>query len=87
MTAYRWTPPPQTGPPIVITPRMADVLTALCQGLTTRQIARRLVVTEDTVKTHIRRLFTAAGVHDRAHLIAVTSTRTVIVHDRSGWAA
>jgi hypothetical protein len=32
LTAYRWLPPPQTGPPIVITPRMADVLTALCRG-------------------------------------------------------
>lgn len=90
MTAHSWTPPPQPGPPIVITPRLAQVLTCLCVGLTTRQIARQLGITENTVKSHAKSLILAASAKDRVHLVAVAAVRQVIVNDsgrRAWWAA
>jgi DNA-binding NarL/FixJ family response regulator len=81
MSVSRWIPPPQPGPPIVITPRRAEVLTCLCRGMSYADIGRELYVTENTVRTHVRRLFRAAGARDRAHLVAITSGRQVIVYD------
>jgi DNA-binding NarL/FixJ family response regulator len=84
----RWAPPPQPGPPIIITAREADVLDRLHLGMGNKEIGRELYVTEDTVKTHLRRLFKRADANGRAHLVAITCARTVVVRgDRGGWAA
>lgn len=40
-----------------ITPRELDILEALAAGLSNREIAERLFVSENTVKTHTARLF------------------------------
>ena len=40
-----------------ITPRELEILTAIAEGLSTREIAAKLFVSENTVKTHSSRLF------------------------------
>ncbi len=48
-----------------ITPRELAVLTLLCEGLTARAIATRLVITPATVTKHTENLYRKLGVHDR----------------------
>ncbi|WP_446663760.1 response regulator [Flexivirga sp. B27] len=53
-------------PPAGLTPREQEVLTLIASGLSNRDIAGHLFVSEGTVKTHINNLFAKAGVRDRA---------------------
>jgi DNA-binding NarL/FixJ family response regulator len=52
-----------------LTPREAEVLRLIAQGLNNREIAERLFVTEATVKTHINNIFGKAGLRDRAQAV------------------
>jgi len=52
-----------------LTPREADVLRLIAAGLTNREIARSLFVSEATVKTHVNRIFAKTGARDRAQAI------------------
>ena len=51
--------------PADLTPRERDVLAALGQGLSNADIARRLVITEATAKTHVSRVLAKLGVTSR----------------------
>ena len=60
----------ETGPlPDGLTPREAEVLTLIAEGLSNPQICARLVVSQATVKTHINRLFAKIGANDRAQAV------------------
>jgi DNA-binding NarL/FixJ family response regulator len=48
-----------------LTPREADVLRLVRQGLANKQIARRLGISERTVKAHLTSVFQRIGVADR----------------------
>lgn len=54
-----------------LTSRERQVLEGISEGKTNAEIGRELHITEDTVKTHIRRLFRKLHTHDRAHATAV----------------
>lgn len=72
------TPAPAHGPcaqapahalPAGLTPREAEVLTLIAQGLSNTEICARLVVSRATVKTHINRIFAKTGANDRAQAV------------------
>jgi len=57
-------------PPPHLTPRQVEVLRLLEQGCSTKQIAAELHLSTETVRNHIRRLFTALGVNSRLEAVA-----------------
>jgi DNA-binding NarL/FixJ family response regulator len=51
----------------------------IAHGLTNHEIASSLDVTLETIKTHVKRIFTKIGVHDRAQaVIAAYEARLVV---------
>ncbi|MFD9698641.1 response regulator [Lentzea sp. NPDC059081] len=52
-----------------LTAREREVLDLIGQGLRNGEIARRLFISEATVKTHINNLFAKAGLHSRADAV------------------
>jgi NarL family two-component system response regulator LiaR len=61
--ALRRPPPPDPLRPL--SPREREVLQLIARGHSNRQIARDLVIGEQTVKTHVRSILTKLGLQDR----------------------
>ena len=64
------TPRPADPADTGLTPREIEVLRLIADGLSNTEIARHLVVSEATVKTHINHLFAKANLRDRAQAVA-----------------
>lgn len=62
-----------------LTERERDVLEALIKGRSNKEIASSLYISEDTVKSHLKTLFTKLRVRDRTEA-AVEAIRHGIVH-------
>jgi DNA-binding NarL/FixJ family response regulator len=57
--------PPSNATLTSLTPRERDVLGLVATGLPNKTIARRLGISEKTVKAHLTRVFSVVGVSDR----------------------
>jgi predicted ATPase/DNA-binding CsgD family transcriptional regulator len=58
-----------------LTPTEHDVVTLTATGLTNRDIAAQLLVSEGTVRTHLRSVFAKLGLRSRAELAAEATRR------------
>ena len=52
-----------------LTEREQEICTLMAEGLTNRQIADRLYISEGTVKNYISNIYDKTGIHDRVKLI------------------
>jgi DNA-binding NarL/FixJ family response regulator len=55
----------------VLTDREQQVLALVATGLSNDEIARQLVVSPHTTKTHVKRAMVKLGAHDRAQLVVI----------------
>ena len=61
-----------------ITPRELEILTQIAAGLSTREIAEKLFVSENTVKTHSSRLFDKLNAKRRTQAVQIAKEAGLI---------
>jgi DNA-binding NarL/FixJ family response regulator len=62
-------------PDEILTPREAELLSLLTEGLSNRELGQRLFISEATVKTHLAHIYAKLGVDTRAAAIATAIRR------------
>jgi DNA-binding NarL/FixJ family response regulator len=69
--------PAQPSSPAALSEREVEILRLLAQGLSNREIADKLFITEGTVKNHVSNILAKLGVRDR--------TQAVLKAKENGW--
>jgi DNA-binding NarL/FixJ family response regulator len=82
--AARAKAPPPADSLGVLTERERELVGLVGEGLSNDEIARRLVLSPATVKTHINRSMMKLGARDRAHLVVFAYEAGLV---RPGWAS
>ncbi|QBI56388.1 response regulator transcription factor [Streptomonospora litoralis] len=65
-----------------LTEREREVMAAVAEGLSNEELARRLVLSPATAKTHVSRVLTKLGARDRAQLVVIAYETGMV---RPGW--
>ena len=68
----------QRGTPWDLTDREMDVLELVAQDLTNKMIGSALFLAEDTIKTHLRRIYGKLGVSTRLGAVVAATARGII---------
>ncbi|MEX0667397.1 MAG: response regulator transcription factor [Acidimicrobiia bacterium] len=55
----------------ILTEREHEVLLLIARGLSNQELAEQLFIADNTVKTHVKRIFTKLGARDRAQAIVI----------------
>ncbi len=58
--------------------REMHILEALADGLSNKMIAKTLSITEETVKSHLKKIYEKLGAADRAHAVAIALRQQLI---------
>jgi DNA-binding NarL/FixJ family response regulator len=58
-----------------ISPREADIIREICNGLSNQEIADKLFISLQTVKDHTSRIYTKTNVRNRMQLMTLVQTR------------
>lgn len=66
----------------LLTKKQTTVLSLLCEGLSNRQIAERLFLTEHTVKSHLLTLYQKLGVNNRTECVLAAQKKGL--NDQAG---
>ncbi len=61
--------------PFGLTAKQAEVLAAICEGLSNKAIAERMAITENTVKVHVGAIFAALNVKSRTQAMLAARSR------------
>jgi DNA-binding NarL/FixJ family response regulator len=68
----------------LLTPRETEILRLIGQGLSNMEIANQLVVSDQTVKTHVGRVLGKLGLRDRAQAVVVAYETGLVTPRRTG---
>jgi two-component system nitrate/nitrite response regulator NarL len=60
----------------MLTSRQQAVMLLAAKGLSNKEIARRLEITEGTVKVHLRSIFVKLGIRNRTMLVALAAQKS-----------
>jgi LuxR family maltose regulon positive regulatory protein len=60
--------------------RESDILKLVARGLSNKEIARNLSITPETVKSHVKNIFTKLGVEKRAQAAVRAQSLGLVVH-------
>jgi DNA-binding NarL/FixJ family response regulator len=66
------------GDPTTLTKREREVLFLIAEGLSNQVIARRLVLSVHTVRTHVQTILAKLGAHSKLEALAIAKRRTLV---------
>jgi PAS domain S-box-containing protein len=65
----------QPGEPVSLTPREAEVMGLVALGASTQEVAERLIISQETARTHTKNAMQKLGARNRAHAVALALSR------------
>ena len=63
--------PKKTSTTTVLTPRQMQIVEAFTEGLSYKMVATKLLISEETVRDHIKNIYRKLSIHSKAELIAM----------------